>query len=116
MATVVFWDSAENRPRGRNSGALDGARQPSVQAQVAEARALAKQVADGLGYVGVPTLEFFATEQGPVFNEMAPRVHNSGHWTSKAQSPASLKTTSARSAACRWAIPGWPQRGSRCAT
>ena len=27
------------------------------------------------------TVEFFATAQGPVFNEMAPRVHNSGHWT-----------------------------------
>jgi 5-(carboxyamino)imidazole ribonucleotide synthase len=27
------------------------------------------------------TCEFFATEAGPVFNEMAPRVHNSGHWT-----------------------------------
>ena len=27
------------------------------------------------------TLEFFATAEGPVFNEMAPRVHNSGHWT-----------------------------------
>ena len=25
--------------------------------------------------------EFFATSEGPVFNEMAPRVHNSGHWT-----------------------------------
>jgi hypothetical protein len=25
--------------------------------------------------------EFFATKDGPVFNEMAPRVHNSGHWT-----------------------------------
>jgi len=29
----------------------------------------------------VLTLEFFATRDGPVFNEMAPRVHNSGHWT-----------------------------------
>jgi len=29
----------------------------------------------------VLTLEFFATSEGPVFNEMAPRVHNSGHWT-----------------------------------
>jgi 5-(carboxyamino)imidazole ribonucleotide synthase len=29
----------------------------------------------------VLTLEFFATPQGPVFNEMAPRVHNSGQWT-----------------------------------
>ena len=25
--------------------------------------------------------EFFATRDGPVFNEMAPRVHNTGHWT-----------------------------------
>ena len=38
-------------------------------------------VAEMLDYVGVLTLEFFATAQGPVFNEMAPRVHNSGHWT-----------------------------------
>jgi 5-(carboxyamino)imidazole ribonucleotide synthase len=29
----------------------------------------------------VLTLEFFASAEGPVFNEMAPRVHNSGHWT-----------------------------------
>jgi len=47
----------------------------------AEAAALAGRVADKLDYVGVLTLEFFATEDGPVFNEMAPRVHNSGHWT-----------------------------------
>lgn len=46
-----------------------------------EAAALAGRVADALDYVGVLTLEFFATEDGPVFNEMAPRVHNSGHWT-----------------------------------
>ena len=46
-----------------------------------EAAALAGRVADELDYVGVLTLEFFATEDGPVFNEMAPRVHNSGHWT-----------------------------------
>lgn len=49
--------------------------------QVAEATALARQVADALDYVGLLTLEFFATDSGPVFNEMAPRVHNSGHWT-----------------------------------
>jgi 5-(carboxyamino)imidazole ribonucleotide synthase len=55
--------------------------QAPVQAQVAEARALASKVADALDYVGVLTLEFFATADGPVFNEMAPRVHNSGHWT-----------------------------------
>ncbi len=46
-----------------------------------EAVALARRAADALDYVGVLTLEFFACADGPVFNEMAPRVHNSGHWT-----------------------------------
>ena len=32
-------------------------------------------------YRGVLTVEFFHTEKGLVANEMAPRVHNSGHWT-----------------------------------
>lgn len=54
---------------------------PIVAAQAGEATALARQVADALDYVGLLTLEFFATAHGPVFNEMAPRVHNSGHWT-----------------------------------
>lgn len=52
-----------------------------IAAQAAEASALAVKVAEALDYVGVLTLEFFATADGPVFNEMAPRVHNSGHWT-----------------------------------
>ena len=49
--------------------------------QVAEARVLAERIAERLDYVGVLACEFFATGAGPVFNEMAPRVHNSGHWT-----------------------------------
>ncbi|MGI4732511.1 MAG: 5-(carboxyamino)imidazole ribonucleotide synthase [Janthinobacterium lividum] len=53
----------------------------SVAAQGAEAAALAGRIADRLGYVGLLACEFFATADGPVFNEMAPRVHNSGHWT-----------------------------------
>lgn len=52
-----------------------------IDAQVEIAAALAEKVADALDYVGLLTLEFFATADGPVFNEMAPRVHNSGHWT-----------------------------------
>jgi 5-(carboxyamino)imidazole ribonucleotide synthase len=78
---VVFWDSAENVHQG---GVLATSTLPAaqlIQSQVEPARALAKQVADALQYIGVLTLEFFATAQGPVFNEMAPRVHNSGHWT-----------------------------------
>ena len=52
-----------------------------VKAQAAEAVALTRTVAEKLGHVGVLTAEFFACKDGPRFNEMAPRVHNSGHWT-----------------------------------
>ena len=38
-------------------------------------------IAEALGHVGVLTVEFFATADGPLVNEIAPRVHNSGHWT-----------------------------------
>jgi 5-(carboxyamino)imidazole ribonucleotide synthase len=78
---VRFWDSTANLHEGgmlAQSILPAGAR---VEAQVPAARELAARVADALGYVGVLTLEFFATQGGPVFNEMAPRVHNSGHWT-----------------------------------
>jgi 5-(carboxyamino)imidazole ribonucleotide synthase len=78
---VRFWDSARNEHKG---GILDRSTvpaTPAILAQVDEARALARKVAEALDYVGVLTLEFFATDAGPVFNEMAPRVHNSGHWT-----------------------------------
>ena len=54
---------------------------PPILAQAEEATALACRIADRLGYVGVLACEFFVGTDGPVFNEMAPRVHNSGHWT-----------------------------------
>ncbi|CAG0996523.1 5-(carboxyamino)imidazole ribonucleotide synthase [Phycisphaerales bacterium] len=41
----------------------------------------ARAVADALGYVGVFAIEFFEFEGRLLANEMAPRVHNSGHWT-----------------------------------
>ncbi|MGF7153985.1 5-(carboxyamino)imidazole ribonucleotide synthase [Novosphingobium gossypii] len=78
---VRFFDSAHNV---HESGILALSTVPApaeLLEQVPAARALAAKVADALGYVGVLTLEFFATKDGPVFNEMAPRVHNSGHWT-----------------------------------
>ena len=34
-----------------------------------------------MNYIGVIGIEFFLTKNGLVFNELAPRVHNSGHWT-----------------------------------
>lgn len=52
-----------------------------VLEQARQALAIARALADRLAHVGVLTCEFFATTEGPLFNEMAPRVHNSGHWT-----------------------------------
>ena len=78
---VRFWDSTANTHSG---GMLVRSALPAgslVEDQVEQAREIARQTAAKLGYVGVLTLEFFATPTGPVFNEMAPRVHNSGHWT-----------------------------------
>ena len=62
-------------------GALTLILDDATVARLAEAAALAGRVAEALGHVGVLTLEFFCGPEGPVFNEMAPRVHNSGHWT-----------------------------------
>lgn len=39
------------------------------------------QLADSLNYVGTITLELFETENTLIANEVAPRVHNSGHWS-----------------------------------
>ena len=54
---------------------------PEVLAQAGAATELAEAIATALDHVGVLAIEFFATADGPRFNEMAPRVHNSGHWT-----------------------------------
>lgn len=43
---------------------------------------IAREIADQLEYVGVLAVEFFETNTGKLLvNEIAPRVHNSGHWT-----------------------------------
>jgi 5-(carboxyamino)imidazole ribonucleotide synthase len=77
----VFWDSPENRHR---DGILRVSTVPcsaDVHSQLAEAQAGAIRMAEALGHVGVLTVEFFASADGPLVNEIAPRVHNSGHWT-----------------------------------
>jgi len=54
-------------------------------AQSDEAKAMAKKIAEALEYVGVLAVELFVTKQGSLLvNEIAPRVHNSGHWTIEA--------------------------------
>jgi 5-(carboxyamino)imidazole ribonucleotide synthase len=47
-----------------------------------EAKNVAGKIVDALDYVGVMGIETFITKEGNVLvNEIAPRVHNSGHWT-----------------------------------
>ena len=53
--------------------------------QVEEAKAIARKIADAFGYVGVFAVELFVARDGSLLvNEIAPRVHNSGHWTIEA--------------------------------
>ena len=76
-----FWDSPRNE---HGEGILRRSTVPSgdsIAGQVAEAREAALRIAEALGHIGVLTVEFFAGRDGPVVNEIAPRVHNSGHWT-----------------------------------
>lgn len=50
-----------------------------------QARELAFKILDALDYVGVLAVEFFELDDGTLLvNEIAPRVHNSGHWTQDA--------------------------------
>ena len=52
------------------------------QEQASRAIAAARAIAKGLEYVGVLCVEFFVLDDGSlVVNEMAPRPHNSGHWS-----------------------------------
>ena len=52
-----------------------------VGGKVHKATQTAADLACALDHVGMFTVEFFATRTGAVVNEIAPRVHNSGHWT-----------------------------------
>ena len=54
-------------------------------AQVAESKDIAQKIADALDYVGVLAVELFVGRDGALLvNEIAPRVHNTGHWTIEA--------------------------------
>lgn len=54
---------------------------PSIDALQPRAEELARKLAERLDYVGVFALELFVMDGCLLGNEMAPRVHNSGHWT-----------------------------------
>lgn len=50
-------------------------------AQRSDAVLIAARILNALDYVGVLGVELFVTKSGLIVNEIAPRVHNSGHWT-----------------------------------
>lgn len=78
---IAFYDLCENEHK---AGILARTTVPArVDADIeAKAHAAMIQVLEALDYVGVLTIEFFMMADGTlVANEMAPRVHNSGHWT-----------------------------------
>lgn len=78
--------SIESFPTAENShrkGILDVSLVPArVAAELRdEAAVLAGRIADRLGYIGTLAVEFFVVHGELVINEMAPRPHNSGHYT-----------------------------------
>ncbi|MBB4254547.1 5-(carboxyamino)imidazole ribonucleotide synthase [Rhizobium sp. BK008] len=82
--TVVCFDPAENVHR---SGILHTSTVPAtISPTTADiARRSAEKILAALNYVGVIGIEFFVLPDGGLIaNEMAPRVHNSGHWTEAA--------------------------------
>jgi 5-(carboxyamino)imidazole ribonucleotide synthase len=78
---IVYYPLMENR---HENGVLIATMAPAPNTDVIleeGAVAYMETVLSTLDYVGVLTMECFDTEQGLVVNELAPRVHNSGHWT-----------------------------------
>ncbi|MDR5709561.1 MAG: 5-(carboxyamino)imidazole ribonucleotide synthase [Armatimonadota bacterium] len=78
---VAFYPLVENHHREgilRLSLAPAPGLTPELQAK---AETYARRVLEAMGYVGVIAIEFFQVGEELLANEMAPRVHNSGHWT-----------------------------------
>ena len=77
---VACYDPGENVHK---DGILDTTTVPArlSASQRTDAVLLAAKILNHLKYVGVMGVELFVTPQGLIVNEIAPRVHNSGHWT-----------------------------------
>jgi 5-(carboxyamino)imidazole ribonucleotide synthase len=101
---VECFDVTENEHRDH---ILKTSRAPAdiSGALAAEARGIAEKIAGALNYVGVLAVEMFvvAGADGPsvLVNEIAPRVHNSGHWTLDGASISQFEQHVR-------AIAGWP--------
>lgn len=77
---VVCFDPGENLHR---DGILHTTTLPAniSASQNIDAVLLTGKILNALNYVGVMGVELFVTKDGLLINEIAPRVHNSGHWT-----------------------------------
>jgi 5-(carboxyamino)imidazole ribonucleotide synthase len=70
--------------------------------QIEQAREIARAIAEALDYVGILCVELFVTGDGRLLvNEIAPRVHNSGHWTIDACAVSQFEQHMR-------AVAGWP--------
>ena len=78
--SVAAYDPGENVHK---DGILSTTTIPArlTPSQRSDAVLLAARILNALDYVGVMGVELFVTPQGLLVNEIAPRVHNSGHWT-----------------------------------
>lgn len=77
---IAAYDPGENVHR---AGILRTTTVPAqlTEAQRTDAVLIAARILNALDYVGVLGVELFVTPDGLLVNEIAPRVHNSGHWT-----------------------------------
>ncbi len=76
---TAFYPLSENR---HHEGVLRLSRAPATPPELAaQARDHVKRLLDHFDYAGVLAVEFFVRDGQLLANEMAPRVHNSGHWT-----------------------------------
>jgi 5-(carboxyamino)imidazole ribonucleotide synthase len=81
---VAFYPMSENDHRNH---ILHQSTAPADTSDMMVMRAqdMARHIVEGLDYVGTLAVELFETEDGSLLvNEIAPRVHNSGHWTIEA--------------------------------
>ncbi len=75
---IRYYPLSENHHR---HGILHSAHSLPHDPKQSIAESYAKRILERLDYVGVMALELFDTGESLIANEMAPRVHNSGHWT-----------------------------------
>ena len=98
--TIAAFEPGENVHEG---GILRTTTVPAaISGETAEAaRSIAATILEALDYTGVLGVELFDTDAGLVVNEIAPRVHNTGHWTEAAATVSQFEQHIR-------AVAGWP--------